>query len=920
MTDIDKVKISVFKERLWWLKFVSLPVSVLLLGFIVCLTVYTLIGETWDRPGKKVPDPAHMQNTENSLIWAVNIERNNNDDIDKIANDLDLINLGQVGELHNHYLFAHKLHANFSGSKTVSTVHRHHSELHSKEKIAEKMRDIEAKLDKHDDINWYSHQKVLSRGKRFLGFQVPYMDFEDPFYRKQWHLTNSWELGMDINVTGVWKHNITGSGVTVAVVDDGLEWNNPDLLENYNKEASYDLNDGDSDPTPNTNNKNNHHGTRCAGEISAVPNKVCGVGVAYRAKISGLKLLDGPLTDSMEADAFTKFFQINDIYSCSWGPDDDGKTVDGPHILAAAGMKHGIDFGRSGYGSIYVVASGNGGQEGDNCNYDGYANSLYTVTIGAVDETGHMPFYSEECASMLAVTFSSGAWGQTRDIVTTDWLAHKESVKGCTEHHSGTSAAAPIAAALIALMLDVQPCLTWRDIQYLIALTALKVDIDVAHWQKNGAGLWHSHKHGFGLMNAWRLVNAAKVWDQVPWQTSFEHSEKHVAIPITKGASNPLELTYTVTESDANGFDLYILETVQVTLTLDHPCRGNLDFRVKSPHGTMSVIGASRPHDDSSLGFDGWTFSTVRCWGESPVGTWTIIIRDSDKWGRYGMGTLRSWTLKLFGTPMAPKEFQRRKSLVTEALHGGFLNSTGRCIPPPVTAQPDAIMSVRILKVIAMSGILCFLFAVYESCEYLFCYNDEKKEQSKYMKLLKRAHRLAREHIYNQPSQTETTGLLSDNIPMQTFRTTEPERSGSAGAHSGSMGTTIIPERTGDLGEGQVERSSDNRGQVERSDTDDSLLQLGTCDVEIHNCNDEDISRNPFYTLNDDCEINTSDSAVVGENGSAHSLLSGTGAKGEGHSISDKLTALQAKVMARKQTKNGYSLLQNCSDESETEL
>jgi proprotein convertase subtilisin/kexin type 7 len=45
-------------------------------------------------------------------------------------------------------------------------------------------------------------------------------------------------------------------------------------------------------------------------------------------------------------------------------------------------MKHGIDFGRGGYGSIYVVASGNGGHEGDNCNYDGYANSLYTVTIG----------------------------------------------------------------------------------------------------------------------------------------------------------------------------------------------------------------------------------------------------------------------------------------------------------------------------------------------------------------------------------------------------------------------------------------------------------------------------------------------------------------------------------------------------------
>ena len=45
-------------------------------------------------------------------------------------------------------------------------------------------------------------------------------------------------------------------------------------------------------------------------------------------------------------------------------------------------MKYGIDFGRHGYGSIYIVASGNGGQAGDNCNYDGYANSIYTVTVG----------------------------------------------------------------------------------------------------------------------------------------------------------------------------------------------------------------------------------------------------------------------------------------------------------------------------------------------------------------------------------------------------------------------------------------------------------------------------------------------------------------------------------------------------------
>ena len=73
-------------------------------------------------------------------------------------------------------------------------------------------------------------------------------------------------------------------------------------------------------------------------------------------------------------------------------------------------MRHGVEFGRLGYGAIYVVASGNGGIVGDNCNYDGYASMVYTVTIGAVGEDGAMPYYGEECASMLAVTFSSSTY------------------------------------------------------------------------------------------------------------------------------------------------------------------------------------------------------------------------------------------------------------------------------------------------------------------------------------------------------------------------------------------------------------------------------------------------------------------------------------------------------------------------------
>ena len=74
--------------------------------------------------------------------------------------------------------------------------------------------------------------------------------------------------------------------------------------------------------------------SRCAGEIAAVANEYCAVGVAFGAKVSGIRILDGPMTDSLEAMAFNTKSNVNDVYSCSWGPDDNGRTVDGPHHLA----------------------------------------------------------------------------------------------------------------------------------------------------------------------------------------------------------------------------------------------------------------------------------------------------------------------------------------------------------------------------------------------------------------------------------------------------------------------------------------------------------------------------------------------------------------------------------------------------------
>ncbi|KAG9328855.1 hypothetical protein JZ751_010115, partial [Albula glossodonta] len=374
----------------------------------------------------------------------------------RVAQEAGLESRGQIGQLEGHYLFCPTPNSVGEGRGAAEV------------------------LAAHPAVAWHSQEQLLRRAKRSLAFN-------DPKYPKQWHLHNEVRVGMDINVTGVWERNITGSGVTVVVVDDGVQHTLQDIQPNYSPEGSYDLNSNDPDPMPHPDARSdNHHGTRCAGEIAAAPNNsFCAVGVAYGSRVA-----------------------VNDVYSCSWGPDDDGRTVDGPHPLGKAALQHGVIAGRRGFGSIFVVASGNGGQFKDNCNYDGYANSIYTVTIGAVDESGRMPFYAEECASMLAVTFSSGD-RQLRSIVTSDWSLQQGT--GCTDGHTGTSAAAPLAAGMVALMLQVRPCLTWRDVQHIITYTATKYEDKRADWRTNGAGFHHSHQHGFGLLNAWRMVNAAKV-------------------------------------------------------------------------------------------------------------------------------------------------------------------------------------------------------------------------------------------------------------------------------------------------------------------------------------------------------------------------------------------------------------------------
>ncbi|XP_030365014.1 proprotein convertase subtilisin/kexin type 4 [Strigops habroptila] len=487
------------------------------------------------------------------------------------------------------------------------------------------------RLTKEPKVLWFEQQTVKRRAKRSISV-VP----TDPWFHKQWYMNN--DVNPDLNILTAWSKGYTGLGVVLTILDDGIEKDHPDLSANYDPLASYDFNSNDPDPQPRyTTGGENWHGTRCAGEVAAAANnQICGAGVAYNANVGGVRMLDGPITDMVEAQSLSLHPQHIHIYSASWGPKDDGKTLDGPGVLAAAAFHRGVNKGRGGLGSIFVWASGNGGINYDNCNCDGYTNSIYTLSVGSVLAGGQRPWYSEGCSAILTTTYSSRTTSKVQ-IVTTD-LHHR-----CTDKHTGTSASAPLAAGIIALALEANPALTWRDLQHLVIRTSNPTHLQAEDWAMNGAERKVSHHYGYGLLDAGLLVEMAKAWTGTRPQRKCSVK----ALPAPWNIGSKLTVSTDVVCSGRTK-RIRSLEHVQVQLSLSYSRRGDLVITLTSPMGTTSTLVTVRPYDTSQQGYKDWTFMSTHFWDENPNGTWTLQLEN--KGDAYNTGLLTSFILHLYGT------------------------------------------------------------------------------------------------------------------------------------------------------------------------------------------------------------------------------------------------------------------------------
>ncbi|THH12013.1 hypothetical protein EW145_g287 [Phellinidium pouzarii] len=476
----------------------------------------------------------------------------------------------------------------------------------------------------------------------------------DPEFGDQWHLVNDENPVHMVNVAPVWDMGITGEGIISAIVDDGLDFESDDLAANFDAVNSYDFNLHVDLPKPVLSD--DHHGTRCAGQIAAVRNDVCGVGIAYESKVAGVRILSGPISDVDEAAALNYGFQNTSIYSCSWGPADDGRSMEGPSYLIQKAVVNGIQNGRGGKGSVFVFASGNGAARGDQCNFDGYTNSIYSVTVAAVDYKGLHPYYSEACAANMVVTYSSGSG---KHIVTTDIGKNK-----CSQSHGGTSAAAPNAVAIFALALSTRPELTWRDIQHLCVRTAKMINPDDPDWEETAAGRRFSYKYGYGSLDAFAYVQAAQTWEPVKPQawlhadpiqlkngTMNIEGEMDGGEPIVAGGVTSTTTISTQMLQDSN-FEK--LEHITVRVWIKHSRRGDVEVELVSPNGFKSILAGRRKYDSDSDGFRGWTFMTIKHWDENPIGNWSIRVSDQNSEDH--SGSFIGWAMTLWGSVIDASE------------------------------------------------------------------------------------------------------------------------------------------------------------------------------------------------------------------------------------------------------------------------
>jgi len=461
----------------------------------------------------------------------------------------------------------------------------------------------------------------------------------DALFSSQWHLLDS--SSTNVNVQQAWGDGLTGVGLNLAIVDTGIDLAHEDLDANAPPVSSNlhrDSLSGDNDPSPVNDGEN--HGTACAGLALAAFNNSLGVaGAAPGATLLGVRIFDGPfgsIADSMIENALG--WAPADISSNSWDPTD---LIAGPGVLTAGEIQSRITLGRGGKGTIFLFAGGNDDQSSDYNGYNGFVTNPFVIAVAAIGADGKKASYSELGPNITVCAPTQGN-PSTLASVTTDRTGSPGYDPGnYTTTFNGTSAATPIVAGAVALMLEANPDLGWRDVKEILIRTATQNDPSDSTWATNGAGFKFSEKYGAGLVNAFAAASLARTWTNL--RPELTRSAVFTLPSETFLRSDRPPVVSTVTFSDER--DNLRVESVEVSVDVTHTWNGDLEWVLTSPSGKQVMLGRRRlPDNSDDLE---WTFTTNHFWGEDMLGTWQLSV--ADVFGA-DQGTLNSASIRVRGS------------------------------------------------------------------------------------------------------------------------------------------------------------------------------------------------------------------------------------------------------------------------------
>ncbi|MEE3197081.1 MAG: S8 family serine peptidase, partial [Pseudomonadota bacterium] len=531
------------------------------------------------------------------------------------------------------------------------------------------------------------------------------------------------KAGEDIQVAESISNGYTGKSVTVAVVDSGLEIDHEDLSSNVVPGGSYNFVDDSNDPT--SSSSSGDHGTAVAGLIGSRGwNDLGGRGVAPKVSLKGFNFLKKPsMANHLAALGGGEYAKDVDIFNMSYGSRADfDRRI---NSALEAQLKNGVTALRETKGALYIKSAGNGfnsfkkedgktvrtncklanaaGISCQNANMDPGATTPYTIIVGALNADGVKTHYSTaganiwvsapggsggydmnhtalSCGESCAPYLSKPAMMSTDQMSCEKGLVRSQKGKGrnpfqdgsgshslnpnCnyTSRMNGTSASAPVVSGSLALILEANPNLTWRDVKHILVTTAALVDSERTAtmvtlgdgtyaaeegWVTNAAGLRFHNWYGFGGLDVSAAIELLKGYTAGQLGSFLESGWigwQSLSDEIPDNNSSGYEKKISILGSMIN--NISVIEAVQLRVSANHSSSGDLGFELVSPSGTKSILLNVTNGFSETDNLNSMVLLSNAFYGESPHGEWTVKVVD----GSEGIsGVLTSVHLRFFG-------------------------------------------------------------------------------------------------------------------------------------------------------------------------------------------------------------------------------------------------------------------------------